>query len=95
LAPGSLVDGGANGGFAGSDVRVIEYTDRYADITGIDNHVVADVPIATVAGKIQSKQGIIIGILHQYAYHGAGHTIHSPHQMEHFGLAVDDKSVKL
>ena len=39
----SLVDGGANGGFGGSDVRVVEYTDRYADVTGIDGHAVNDV----------------------------------------------------
>jgi hypothetical protein len=94
-APGSLVDGGANGGFSGSDVRVVEYTDRYADIMGIDNHVVNNVPIATVAGKIMTIQGPIIGIFHQYAYHGKGHTILSPHQMAHFGLDVDDKSVRL
>ena len=35
----SLVDEGANGGVAGSDMRVIEtYTDRKVDIRGIDNH---------------------------------------------------------
>lgn len=93
--PGSLIDGGANGGFAGNDVTVIEYTDRYADITGIDEHVISNVPLATVAGKIKTTRGYAIGIFHQYAYHGSGHTIHSPHQMAHFGLDVDDKSAKL
>ena len=35
----SLVDREANGGVAGSDMRVIEtYTDRKVDIRGIDNH---------------------------------------------------------
>ena len=35
----SLVDRGANGGVAGSDVRVIEtHSDRKVDIHGIDNH---------------------------------------------------------
>jgi hypothetical protein len=44
----SLVDCGANGGVAGSDVRVIFKTSRTVDIKGIDNHQVTDVPIGTV-----------------------------------------------
>jgi hypothetical protein len=94
-SPGSLIDGGANGGFAGEDVTVLEYTDRYADITGIDDHVVTNVPLATVAGKVNTTHGPAIGFFHQYAYHGSGNTIHSPHQMIHFGLDVDDKSAKM
>ena len=48
----SLIDGGANGGFGGTDVRVIKYTDMYADVTGIDGHAVKNIPIATVAGRV-------------------------------------------
>ena len=35
---GSLVDRGANGGLAGSDVRVLSSSPRNCTVTGIDNH---------------------------------------------------------
>ena len=89
----SLIDGGANGGLGGSDVRLIETTDRYADVTGIDGHVMTNIPIGTVAGKVLTTRGPIIAIWHQYAYTGKGHSIHSSHQMRHFMLDVDDHSV--
>ena len=88
---GSLVDGGANGGFAGSDVLVLEESSRFADVSGIADHTVENIPICTVAGKIPTVKGPIIGIFHLYAYFGEGSTIHSPHQLGHFGLNVDDK----
>ena len=65
----ALVDGGTNGGFAGSDCRLIEYTDRFADVTGINDAKVENVPIGTVAAKVITKQGPVIGIMHQYAIH--------------------------
>ncbi|HET7637806.1 MAG TPA: hypothetical protein VFK47_03615, partial [Ktedonobacteraceae bacterium] len=92
---GSLIDGGANGGLAGADTRLIESTDRYADITGIDSHKVKDVIIGTCAGRIMSTNGPIICLLHQYAYTGKGSTIHSVIQLESFGLDVNDRSLKL
>ena len=46
----------------------------------------------TVAGVLQTTTGPIIGIFHNYAHHGKGHTIHSPLQMEAFGVTVDDRS---
>ena len=35
---GSLIDRGANGGLAGSNVRILERTGRTVSVTGIDNH---------------------------------------------------------
>ena len=92
---GSLIDGGANGGFAGADVRVLEYTDQHADVTGIADHSVQNVPLATVAGLVKTTKGDAIVIMHQYAYYGKGTTVHSVGQMEHFGLEVDDRSARL
>jgi uncharacterized membrane protein YgcG len=89
----SLIDGGANGGLGGSDVKLLETTDRFADVTGIDGHKMVNLPIGTVAGKVLTTRGPIIAIWHQYVYSGKGHTIHSSHQMRHFMLDVDDKSV--
>jgi hypothetical protein len=40
----TLVDRGANGGLARSDVRVINKTGRSVDVIGIDNHTVNDLP---------------------------------------------------
>ena len=76
----SLVDRGANGGMAGSDVRLLEASDRFADITGIDEHSLMNLRISTVSGVAQSHQGPVCLIMHQYAYHGKGKTIHSSGQ---------------
>ena len=35
---GSLVDRGANGGLAGSDVRILSRSSRKCTVTGIDQH---------------------------------------------------------
>jgi hypothetical protein len=61
---GSLIDGGANGGMSGADVIVIEETLNHADVSGLADHSVTDLPIATVAGVLTSSQGNIIGIFH-------------------------------
>ena len=46
---GTLIDGGANGGLAGSDVRVLEYHNDRATVTGIAGNNLDDVPIITAA----------------------------------------------
>lgn len=91
----SLVDRGANGGLAGQDVRLIETTMRLADVSGINNHTIEALPIATVAGVVTSHLGPVVMIMHQYAYHGKGKTIHSSVQIEHHGNEVNDRSSKL
>ena len=93
----SLVDRGANGGFAGEDVRVLEYCypNRMADVAGIEDHTIKDLRIGTVAGLIQTQRGPIIGIMHQYAIYGKGKSIHSSPQLEHYGIKVDDRSLKV
>jgi hypothetical protein len=63
----SLVDRWANGGVAGSDVRVIFKTSRTVDIKGIDNYQVTDVPIGTVGGVVNTQKGPVIALFHQYA----------------------------
>jgi hypothetical protein len=93
--PGSLIDRGANGGFCGDNVLVIDYTGTYADVTGLADHAVTNVPIATCAGKINSTTGPVICILYQTAYFGQGNTVHSCAQMEAFGLKICDRSRKI
>ena len=88
----SLVDRGANGGIAGSDVRVLFKTNRTVDIRGIDNHELTDINIGTVGGVVDTHKGPVIAIMHQYALIGKGHSIHAPCQVEHYKNFVDDKS---
>jgi hypothetical protein len=73
---------------SGNDVRVIETTLNHADVSGLADHSVTDLPIATVAGVLSTSQGPIIGVFHQYAHLGSGKTIHSANQMRHFGVDI-------
>jgi hypothetical protein len=77
----SLIDRGANGGLFGSDVCIINHTNRKVTITGIDNHQVGDLPICTGAGLGYTHKGPVIFIMHQYAFLGQGKTIHSSNWM--------------
>ena len=89
---GSLIDGGASGGLSGSDVRVLEqHPTNKADVSGIGDALIEDVPICTVAGVIQTTSGPIVGIFHQYAHYGKGTSIHSVNQLGAFGLDVNEK----
>ena len=89
---GSLNDRGANGGFAGSDVRVLERTGRTVSVTGIDNHELPDLDIVTCAAVLHTNHSKVVLIMHEYAYYGRGNTIHSPGQIEWFQNTCDDES---
>jgi hypothetical protein len=91
----SLIDGGANGGMAGADMRIIETTDATANVCGIAQNQLKDLPIATGAAVIETMSGLVIGIFHQYAVHGKGRTVHSAVQLRAFGLDVNDLSSRL
>ena len=86
---GSLIDGGANGGMSGADVRLLETGYDTADVSGIADNSVQNLPIATCAGLVESTTGPIIVIMHQYAHYGKGKTIHSVNQLLQFGVEVD------
>ena len=89
---GSLVDSGANGGLAGGDVCLMETTFVLANVTGVADHTVEDLPICTVSGVVQTTTGPIIVFLHQYAHYGKGTSLHSVAQLASFGLIVDECS---
>ena len=90
-----LVDHGANGGLAGSDMCVIHKTHRKINIQGIDNHEVTGLDVVTAATLLNTSQGKVIGIFNEYAYLGKGSSIHSSGQLEWFKTNVDEKSVKV
>ena len=90
-----LVDRGANGGLAGSDMPVIHKTHRKINIQGIDNHEVTGLDVVTAATLLNTSQGKVIGIFNEYAYLVKGSSIHSSVQLEWFKTIVDEKSVKV
>ena len=90
-----LVDRGANGGLACSDMRVLHKTQCKIDIQGIDNHEVTGLDVVTAATLLNTSQGKVIGIFNEYAYLGKGSSIHSSGQLEWFKTTVDEKYVKV
>ena len=92
---GSLVDMGANGGLAGSDVRVLSTSSRKCTVTGIDNHEIPGLDLVQCAGPVQTDHGMVNLIMNEYAYYGRGHSIHSSGQIEWYTNIVDDKSVQV
>ena len=52
-----LVDRGANGGLAASDMRVIHTTRSKINIQGIDNHFVTGLDVVTAATLLNTSQG--------------------------------------
>ena len=91
---GSLVDRGANGGLAGSDVRILSRSSRKCTVTGIDQHQINGLDIVQCAALVKINHGYVNLIMNEY-YYGKGHTIHSSGQIEWNKNQVDDRSVKV
>ena len=79
---GSLVDRGANGGLAGSDVRSLSKSSRKCTVTGIDKHQINGLDVVQCAALVKTNHGYVNLIMNEYAYYGKGHTIHSSGQIE-------------
>ena len=90
-----LVDHGANGGLAGSDMRGIHRTYRKIKIQDVDNHEVTGLDVVTAATLLNTPQGKVIGIFNEYAYLWKGSSIHSSGQLEWLQTNVDETSVKV
>ena len=89
----SFVDSGANGGFAGSDVRVLNMSSKQCSVIGINNHEIPGLDIVQCAALVNTSHCIVNLIMNKYAYYGKGHSIHSSGQIEWH--TVDDKSVQV
>ena len=92
---GSQVDRGANGGLAGSDVRILSRSSRKCTGTGIDSHELQGLDVVQCAALVETNHGIVNLIMNEYACYGKGHTIHSSGQIEWFKNSVDDRSVQV
>ena len=90
-----LVDHGANGGLAGSDMRGIHRTYCKIKIQDIDNHEVTGLDVVTAATLLNTPQGKVIGIFNEYAYLWKGSSIHSSGHIEWLQTNVDETSVKV
>ena len=84
-AKGVLVDGGANGGLAGSDMTVLETTFDRINVTGIGGFTKQKVPIVTGSSYIETTTGPIIGVFHQYAQFQGQKSIHSANSITSHG----------
>ena len=90
-----MVDRGANGGLAGSDVRILSRSSRKCTVTGIDSHELQGLDVVKCAALVETNHGIVNLIINEYACYGKDHTIHSSGQIEWFKNSVDDRSVQV
>ena len=90
-----MVDRGANGGLAGSDVRILSISSRKCTVTAIDSHELQGLDVVQCAALVQTNHGIVNLIMNEYACYGEGHTIHFSGQIEWFKNSVDDRSVQV
>ena len=64
---GSLVDRGANGGFAGSDVRILSRSSRKCTVTGIVSHELQGLDVVQCAALVETNHGIANLNINEYA----------------------------
>ena len=91
----ALIDRGANGCVCGDDMRVLEGTERFVDISGLGGHRENQLRIVTAQALIETHKGDVIAVFHQIALLGKGKSILSCLQMEHYGAEINDKSLRL
>ena len=92
---GSLVHRGANGGLAGSDVRILSRSSRKCAVTGIDSHELEGLDVGQCVVLVETNHGIVNLVMNEYACYRKGHTIRSSGQIEWFKNSVDDRSVQV
>ena len=92
---GSLVDRGANGGLAGSDVRILSGSSRKCTVTGIDSHELQGLDVVQCAALVDTNHCIVNLIMNEYACYCKRHTIHSSGQIEWFKNSADHRSVQV
>jgi hypothetical protein len=87
----ALVDRGANVGICGDDMRVLEGSERFADVSGLSGHKVSQLHIVTAQVLVSTHKGDAIATFHQMALLGKGKSILSCIQMEVFGADINDR----
>eukprot|EP00536_Pseudo-nitzschia_multiseries_P011293 jgi/Psemu1/28422/gm1.28422_g len=91
-----MVDRGANECIIGNDACLIskDIPPWYVNVTGINNHQVQNIPMATCRAYSVSNRGPIILIFNECSYTGRHPSILSSGQMEAYFANVDNTSIK-
>ena len=92
---GSLVDRGANGGLAVSDVRILSRSSRKCTVTGIESHELQGLDVVQCAAIVETNRCIVNLVMNEHACYGKGHTIHSSGKIDWFKNSVDHRSVQV
>ena len=79
---------------AGNSVKVLNKKGRTIDVQEINNHQITNIPIATVAGIVNTQCGEMILIMHEYTYISNAKTFHSSAQLEADRMKVDVEVLK-
>ena len=85
---GALVDRGASGGIAGWDMTLVDQTETFIDLTGLEEHTVRKLRLVHVAFVCESHLGPIICHMPQQAHMPDNKSVMSCLQMEAFGCTV-------
>jgi hypothetical protein len=88
----ALVDWGANGGICGSDMKVLEGSERFVDVVGLAGHKVSQFCIVTAQALVTTHKGDGIATFHQLALLGKGKIMLSCLQIEAHGADINDLS---
>jgi hypothetical protein len=88
----ALVDRGANGGICGSDMKVLEGSERFVDVVGLAGHKVNKLQIVTAQSLISTHKGDAIATIQQMALLVTGKGILSCLQLEAHGADINDQS---
>jgi hypothetical protein len=88
----ALVNRGANGGICGTDMLVLEGSERFVDVVGLAGHKVSQLQIVTAQALVSTHKGDAIATFHQMALLGKGKSILSCLQMEAYGADINDHS---
>jgi hypothetical protein len=91
----ALVDQWANGGICGSDMKVLEGSERFVDVVGLAGHKVNKLRVVTAQALISTHRGDAIATFYQMALLGTGKSILSCLQMEAHDADINDKSQHL
>jgi hypothetical protein len=68
----ALVDCGANGGIFGDNMRVLEGSERFFDVSGLAGHKFSQLCIVTVQALVSTHKGDAIATFNQMALLGKG-----------------------
>jgi hypothetical protein len=91
--PMTLIDLAANGCVCGDDMRVLEGSERYVDVSGLGEHRENQFHIVTAQALIETHKGDVIAVFHQISLLGKGKSILSYLKMEHYGSEINDTSL--